>query len=235
MTNTSITTSGGELPLFAAGDPSAARGAVVVIQEAFGVTAHIERCCERLAEADFLAVAPALFHRTTTDSFAYDDFEHAMPNMAALSAEGIEADLAAVARHLDAVGFERSRRGIVGFCMGGLVAFVGATLGEFGAAVTFYGGGVTTGRFGYPPLVELADHVATPWLGLYGDLDKGIPPHDVELLRDAVASAPAPTEIVRYADADHGFNCEDRPGVFNPDAASDAWARMLAFFDQHLA
>src|ERR1019366_111140 len=107
MTNTSITTTSGELPLFVAGDPSAARGAVVVIQEAFGVTAHIERCCERLAEADFLAVAPALFHRTTTDSFAYDDFEHAMPHMAALDKAGIETDLRAVAGHLGTLGFDR--------------------------------------------------------------------------------------------------------------------------------
>lgn len=157
-----------------------------------------------------------------------------MPQMAALGTEGIEADLAAVVTHLDSLGFARSRRGIVGFCMGGLVAFAAATLGEFAAAVTFYGGGVTTGRFGYPPLVELSDVIDTPWLGCYGDLDKGIPPEDVEQLRRAVARAAAPTEIVRYADADHGFNCEDRPSVYNADAAADAWARTLRFFDEHL-
>jgi carboxymethylenebutenolidase len=231
---TSIATNIGDMPLYTAGDPAHSRAAVVVIQEAFGVTAHIERCCDRLADAGYFAVAPALFHRTTTDSFAYDDFEHAMPHMGALGKEGIEADLAAVAAHLGTLGFERPRRGIVGFCMGGLVAFVAATLGEFGAAVTFYGGGVTTGRFGYPPLVEIADRVNTPWLGCYGDLDKGIPPEDVEQLRRAVVGAAALTEVVRYPDADHGFNCEDRPAVYNPDAAKDAWARMLAFFEADL-
>ncbi len=230
----SIATADGEMPLYTAGDPGTARAAVVVIQEAFGVTAHIERCCDRLAAERYVAVAPSLFHRTTTDHFAYDDFEHVMPHMGALSAKGIEADLGAVARHLESLGFERPRRGIVGFCMGGLVAFVAATLGEFGAAVTFYGGGITTGRFGYPPLVEIADRLVTPWLGCYGDLDKGIPPEDVERLRGAVAVVPTPSEIVRYAEADHGFNCEDRPAVYNPDAASDAWTRMLAFFDTHL-
>lgn len=118
--------------------------------------------------------------------------------------------------------------------MGGLVAFVAATLGEFGAAVTFYGGGISTGRFGYPPLVEIASDVNTPWLGCYGDLDKGIPPKDVEQLRGAVADVAVRTEIVRYELADHGFNCEDRPSVFNPEAARDAWARTLAFFGAHL-
>jgi carboxymethylenebutenolidase len=221
------------MPFYAAGQTTA-RAAVVVIQEAFGVTAHIERCCDRLADAGYYAVAPALFHRTSTDSFTYDDFEHAMPHMAALDKAGIETDLRAVVGHLETLGFERDRRGIVGFCMGGLVAFVAATLGEFGAAVTFYGGGVTTGRFGYPPLVEIADQIDTPWLGCYGDLDKGIPPEDVEQLRRAVLGAAALTEVVRYPDADHGFNCEDRPAVYNPDAASDAWAKMLAFFEASL-
>jgi carboxymethylenebutenolidase len=230
----SIRTADGDMPLYTAGDPATARGAVVVIQEAFGVTDHIKRCCDRLAEAGFFALAPAMFHRTTLESFAYDDFEHVMPHMGALNKEGIEGDLAAVVQHLGELRFERSSRGIVGFCMGGLVAFAAATMGEFGAAVTFYGGGVTTGRFGYPPLVEIADRVDTPWLGCYGDLDKGIPPEDVEQLRGALVGATVPIEIVRYADADHGFNCEDRPAVYNADAASDAWSRMLAFFEAHL-
>jgi carboxymethylenebutenolidase len=231
---TTIPTIDGDMPLYSAGDASTARAAVVVIQEAFGVTPHIERCCDRLAEDGYFAVAPAMFHRTTTDSFAYDDFEHVGPHMGALDKAGVEIDLRAVVAHLEALGFERARRGIVGFCMGGLVAFVAATLGEFGAAVTFYGGGVTTGRFGYPPLVEIADKIDTPWLGLYGDLDKGIPPEDVEQLRVAAAGAPVLTEVVRYADADHGFNCEDRPAVYNPTAAADAWAGTLEFFGASL-
>ena len=71
---TPIPTDDGEMPFYAAGQTTA-RAAVVVIQEAFGVTAHIERCCDRLADAGYYAVAPALFHRTSTDSFTYDDFE----------------------------------------------------------------------------------------------------------------------------------------------------------------
>jgi carboxymethylenebutenolidase len=100
--------------------------------------------------------------------------------------------------------------------------------------VTFYGGGVLEGRFGLRSLVELAPELQTPWLGLYGDLDRGILPEQVEKLRRAAGEASVPTEIVRYADADHGFNCNDRPAVFNPTAASDAWRRTLEWFDVHL-
>src|SRR5271170_2017803 len=102
---TTIPTPDGDLPVYVAGSPHDARAAVVVIQEAFGVTAHIERCADRLASDGFFAIAPSLFHRTTTESFAYDDFEHVMPHMGALTKEGIEVDLAAVTAHLADAGF----------------------------------------------------------------------------------------------------------------------------------
>ena len=114
------------------------------------------------------------------------------------------------------------------------MTFYAATLRPLGAAVTFYGGGVAEGRFGLPSLVEQAPKLQTPWLGLYGDLDKGIPSVEVEQLREAAAAVTVPTEIVRYPAADHGFNCNDRPAVFNPTAAADAWGRMLDWFDRYL-
>jgi carboxymethylenebutenolidase len=102
-----------------------------------------------------------------------------------------------------------------------------------GAAVTFYGGGVSQGRFGFPPLVELAPRLRAPWLGLYGDQDQGIPVADVEALRAATATSAPPTEVVRYPDAAHGFNCDQRAS-FHAASADDAWARMLAWFDRYL-
>ena len=94
--------------------------------------------------------------------------------------------------------------------MGGSVTLVAAADHELGAAVTFYGGGVSQGRFGFDPLVEVAPRLQTPWLGLFGDLDQGIPIDDVEALRAAAATAPVSTEVVRYAEAGHGFNCDQR-------------------------
>ena len=80
--------------------------------------------------------------------------------------------------------------------------------------------------------MELAPRLHTPWLGLYGDLDQGIPTTTWSAARGG--HQPVATEIVRYADAQHGFNCDDRAAVFNPTAAADGWARTLAWFDQHV-
>ena len=86
-----------------------------------------------------------------------------------------------------------------------------------------------------PSHLELAPSLETPWLGLYGDLDQGIPVDDVEALRAAAAEAEVPTEIVRYADANHGFHCDGRPEVFHAAAAEDAWRRTLEWFDRYTA
>jgi carboxymethylenebutenolidase len=236
MTDEEITiaTGDGAMPAHEASPGPGAKGAVVVVQEAFGVTTHIEDVTRRLSEAGWHAVAPAFFHRQGAPVLAYDDFEHVMPLMGALTADGIDMDLAATFDHLEAEGFAHERTGVVGFCMGGSVTFYAATMRPLGAAVTFYGGGVTEGRFGFAPLTELASKLQTPWLGIFGDQDQGIPVEDVEELRLAAASAGVPTEIVRFADADHGFNCDDRPSVFNQSAADDAWAHTLAWFDRFI-
>jgi carboxymethylenebutenolidase len=235
-TNAEITieTTDGPMPAYEASPDGAPRGGIVVIQEAFGVTSHIQDIARRLADAGWYAVAPALFHRQGSPALAYDDFDSVMPLMGQLSAEGLTADVTASFEHLESRDFAPSQIGVVGFCMGGSVTFYAATLRAVGAAVTFYGGGVLEGRFGLPSLIDQAPKLQTPWLGLYGDLDQGIPSEQVEQLRTAVKAAPVPTEIVRYPDADHGFNCNDRPAVFNPEAAADGWKRTLAWFDAHL-
>jgi carboxymethylenebutenolidase len=230
-----LATPDGPMPAYATSPDDGARGGIVVVQEAFGVTTHIERIADRLAEAGWLAIAPAFFHRQGAPVLAYDDLESVMPVMSQLTAEGITADLGAAFDYLGDAGFSAAQTGVVGFCMGGSVAFQAAALQALGAAVTFYGGGLTEGRFGFPALVELAPKLQTPWLGLYGDLDQGIAAGDVEQLRQAAAGADVATEIVRYADAEHGFNCDDRPAVFNQQAAADAWGRTLAWFDRHLS
>jgi carboxymethylenebutenolidase len=228
-----IDTTDGPMPAFEA-SPEEPKGGIVVVQEAFGVTEHIEDIARRLADAGWYAVAPAFFHRQASPVLAYDDFASVMPVMKELNADGITVDLTSAFAHLEAAGFPAARTGIVGFCMGGSVTFYAATLRKLGAAVTFYGGGVAEGRFGLPSLVEQAPKLQTPWLGLYGDLDQGIPSAEVEQLREAAAGVKVPTEIVRYPDADHGFNCNDRPAVFNPTAAADAWGRALDWFDLYL-
>jgi carboxymethylenebutenolidase len=222
-----------ETPLSVQAPANDRRGGVLVIQEAFGVNEHIEDVCRRLADAGWLAVAPHLFHRTGDPKLGYDDFTQVAPHMQALTPETIGEDLAAAFDHFANAGVGLSHTGVVGFCMGGTLALYTATQREVGAAVTFYGGGVAAGRFGLPSLIELAPKLKAPWLGLYGDLDKGIPVEDVEQLRVAAAASGQETELVRYPDAEHGFNCDVRSSYHAPSAA-DAWQRMLAWFDDHL-
>jgi carboxymethylenebutenolidase len=89
------------------------------------------------------------------------------------------------------------------------------------------------GRFGLASGLESAAALRTPWLGLYGDLDQHIPIAEVEQVREVVASAAVPAEVVRYAHADHGFHCDERPS-FHAESSSDAWARTLAHLGAHL-
>jgi carboxymethylenebutenolidase len=234
MSEIQIETVDGPMGLHVAAPDTAPRGGVVVIQEAFGVTPHIQSVCDFLAAAGWLAVAPVLFHRVGSPVFSYDDIAGAMPAMQSLTREGIDADLDATIAHLEGRGFDAVHSGIVGFCMGGSVTLYAAATRALGAAVTFYGGGLAQGRFGFPPGLELGAEIRVPWLGLYGDQDQSIPVDDVERLRAIAAARPVPTEVVRYAEGFHGFNCDDRPSVFNADIAVDARSRMLAWFDEHL-
>lgn len=118
--------------------------------------------------------------------------------------------------------------------MGGTVALYAGAMRALGAAVSFYGGGVTESRWeGVGPLVELAPGLRTPWLGLYGDEDKGIPVEQVEALRAAAALAPVPTRIERFA-AGHAFFNDARPASYSKEAADAAWPMVLSWLRMNL-
>ena len=211
------------------------KGAVIVIMEAFGVNEHIEDVTRRAADAGYHAVAPDLFHRSGGGTAPYDDFGKVMELFGGITDDGLLVDVDASIAHLRSAGFGDDRIGIVGFCFGGRVAFLVAARRALGAAVTFYGGGiVTAGRMPFPALFDEAKSLKTPWLGIFGDRDAGIPVEDVEKLRAELdRTNPVPHEILRY-DADHGFHCDHRPAVYDETAAKDAWRRALDWFDRHL-
>ena len=238
MTQSSVltlSTPDGPMDLYEARPDSEPRAAIVVIQEAFGVNEHIRDVTRRFAAAGYHAVAPSIFHRAGGGTAPYDDFSKVMPLYEGLSDEALLVDVDAAVAHLSAVGFAPRQIGVVGFCFGGRVSFLVALRRSLGAAVGFYGGGIVTARRGaFPALVEDASELKTPWLGLFGDKDGGIPVEDVEKLRTALESAPeVQSEIVRYADAEHGFHCDERAS-YNEAAAKDGWARILDWFAQQL-
>ncbi|MBV6760831.1 dienelactone hydrolase family protein [Rhodococcus opacus] len=221
-------------PLTVIAPEGPARGGVVVIQEAFGVTDHIVDVCRRFASAGYHAVAPHLFHRNGDPVLAYDDMKSAMSLIGELTAEHIDEDVDGAVAALSAASIEPRNTAIVGFCMGGTVAFHTATRLDLGAAASFYGGGIAKARFGYPTQLDAAGRLRTPWLGLFGDRDKGIPAEEVEELRTTLTHVSVATEIVRYPEAEHGFHCDDRPAVYNEAAARDGWARTLQWFGTHV-
>ncbi len=227
-------TADGHMDLFIAKPDDGAKGGIVVVQEAFGLTPHIQDVCRRVAAAGYYAVSPALYHRADEQVFEYENIKGALPAMQTLSRESIDMDLDVAFAHLASHGFSGKKVGLVGFCMGGSVALYVASTRHIGASVTYYGGGLTQARFGFDTGLEMGEHIKAPWLGLYGDLDQSIPFDDVEKLRAIASKCPVPTEVVRYAEGQHGFNCDDRPAVFNKAIADDAWTRTLNWFSTHL-
>lgn len=231
-----VETSAGPMRCYEAVPDGEPLGAVVVIQEAFGVNPHIEDVTRRFAEAGYHAVAPDMFHRTGPGAVVdYGDFGPVIEHFIGIgNDDAILADVDAALGYVRSLGFADRQIGIVGFCFGGRVTFLVASQRALGAAAGFYGGGIVTARFPqFPALIDRAAGLETPWLGLFGDRDESIPVEDVEALRKALTGAPVAAEVVRYADAEHGFNCDARPS-YNAEAAADAWSRTLSWFARHL-
>ncbi|MGH9102257.1 MAG: dienelactone hydrolase family protein [Acidimicrobiales bacterium] len=228
-----LETSDGPMACYEAAPEGEASAAVVVIQEAFGVTDHIEDVARRFAARGYFALAPHIFHRTGGPRLPYDDFSKTAPHMQALTDEGQLEDVDAALAYLRP-RFHDAHIGVVGFCMGGRTSFLAATNRTLGAAVGFYGGGIVTARTpNMPSLVQKVAALRTPWLGLFGDQDQSIPVEDVETLRKALKDAPVETEVVRYPDAGHGFHCDARPS-YHEDSAKDGWRRTLDWLSRHL-
>jgi carboxymethylenebutenolidase len=230
-----VETRDGEMPVYVVHPDERPSRAVIVIQEAFGVNNHIQDVTRRAASAGYLGVAPHVFHRSGGGVVKYGNMEGVMKHFQALSDKGFLEDVDATLGLIHGEGITDDSTGIVGFCVGGRLTFVAGVERALGAAVSFYGGGIVKGRSdNMPSLLPKVGEMKTPWLGLFADQDKGISVDDVEELRSALKASPTETEIVRYAEAQHGFHCDARPEVYNADAAADAWKRTLAWFDEHL-
>ena len=211
-------------PAYVAEPAGKPKGAIVVVQEIFGVNAHIRAVADGYAAQGYLAVAPATFHRvqpgvelgyTEADmktGFGYKTAVEALP------APGVLQDLQAAVDYAARAG----KVGIVGYCWGGLLTWRAAEkLTGLAAAVPYYGGGMTAGD-------EPARKPRVPVLAHFGDQDHWIPLDSV----DAFKAAQPGVEVHVYA-ANHGFNCDHR-AAYNQPAAALALQRTLAFFARHV-
>ena len=199
-------------------DPvGAPRGGIVVVQEIYGVNAHIRGVVEGYAQAGYVAVAPAMFdHVEAGVEFDYDD-DGAQRGRALAAEVGFDRAVAAVASAAEAIG-SVGKVGVVGFCWGGTVAFLSDTrLGL--PAVVYYGG---------RSVPFLGEHARAPLMFHFGEHDPIIP---AEARAKHVAAQPQATFHVYPAG--HGFNCDLRAD-YEPASAARAHERTLAFFAQHL-
>jgi carboxymethylenebutenolidase len=200
--------------------PGPSKGAVLVIQEIFGVNAHIRSVADRLADAGFVALAPALFdpveHGIELD---YSD-AGVQRGRALVTALGVPRAMDLLNAAAEKLQMEGLRVGAVGFCWGGTLAFLCATRLSL-PAVAYYG------ARSVPFLDETA---AAPLMFHFGDTDPSIPPEDVAKHQ---ASQPQ-AQIHVYPGAGHAFNRDVDAKVFNADAASTAWGRTLEFLETQL-
>ncbi|HTK28606.1 MAG TPA: dienelactone hydrolase family protein [Vicinamibacterales bacterium] len=204
--------------------PATGRGpGVVVIQEYWGLVPQIERTADRFAAEGFVALAPDLYHGTTTRSP-----DQAGKLMMALRIDDAARDLAGAIDCLAAQpGVAPKRVGTVGFCMGGALSLYAAAKNpEVGACVVFYGG--------HPNVKPDLPALAAPVLGIYGGRDTFVTPAVVAELDAELTRLGKRHEFHTYPDAVHAFFNEARPEVHDPAASADAWARTIAFLHREL-
>lgn len=197
---------------------------VVVLQEWWGLVPHIKDVADRFAAEGYTALAPDLFKGTTTTSP-----DEAGRLLMALNIEQTAGDLQTAIDYLLSQETVTSEKvGVVGFCMGGQLALLAATVSpSIGATVDFYGI--------HPNVKPDFSKLSSPVLGLFGGKDTSVPPEAVQHLVGAVQQAGGSIETHTYPDADHAFFNNTRSEVYKPDAASDAWSRTLGFLQQNLA
>ncbi|HZZ62977.1 MAG TPA: dienelactone hydrolase family protein [Roseiarcus sp.] len=195
-------------------------GGIVVIQEIFGVNAHIRAVTDRFAVDGYLAVAPAVFEHVEPGFDVGYDAESRTRGMAIagkMDREQAQRDVAAAIQ----VARQGGKVGIVGYCMGGTVAWAAANRRpNLSAAVCYYGGGILALKDAKPTI---------PAMLHFGEKDEHIPVAGVRELAALYRDIP-----VHIYPAGHGFNCDQRESYDAPSAAL-AWTRTLEFFGKHLA
>lgn len=213
---------------------AAARG-LLVMQEAFGVNAHIRDITDRFAREGFFAVAPELFHRTGAGfEGRYDDFPSAMVHLKELRDPLMEADFRAAYDWLRANGVAAgSPIAAVGFCMGGRAAVLAAITLPLECAVSFYGGGIAPNPMN-PGLLNRVKDLKAPVLLFWGGRDQHITPDQRGAVAGALKTAGKSYVNVEFSEGDHGFFCDARAS-YNPVAAAQAWPLTLAFLKTYTA
>ncbi|MEX8520111.1 MAG: dienelactone hydrolase family protein [Leptothrix sp. (in: b-proteobacteria)] len=210
--------------------PPSGRGpGLLLLQEIFGVNAHVRAVADQYALAGFTVLAPDLFWREGQRielDYVGTDRERAMVLMRTISRAQAVTDMQASLAALRALPACSSRVGAIGYCMGGRLAYTAAALCGVDAAVAYYGGGIANH-------LELAGLINCPVQFHHAETDASIPPEAVQAVQAAMAQSPgsATAEFHLYPGAQHGFNCWAR-AAYHPASAALAHGRSLTFLAQ---
>jgi len=205
--------------------------AILVIQNQDGVREFTQEMTRRVAEAGYVGIAPQLYHREGEP----DTPERTASIKDCRRDVNVLNDMNATINFLKGcANVEISRLGIVGFCMGGRIAVLGAAATtSFKAAVDFYGGGCYQQWGDRPTPASMAANISCPIQGHFGELDKNPPPDEMRKLDVELTRLGKTHEFFFYPDSPHGFNRSGGKG-YKPDHDATSWARSLEFFAKHL-
>ncbi|NJM76908.1 MAG: dienelactone hydrolase family protein [Acaryochloridaceae cyanobacterium RU_4_10] len=211
--------------------------AIIVFQEIFGVNAHIRDVTEQIAKEGYVAIAPAIFQRQAPGfetGYTPEDVALGRTYKVQTKAAELIGDTQATLNYLQLLSnVNPDAIGTIGFCFGGHVAYLAATLPEVKATASFYGAGIATlTPGGGPPTITLTDKIQGTVYAFFGDRDASIPATEVKQIADALTANRIPHQIFHYP-ADHGFFC-DRRGSYHPESAADAWTQVLRLFRETL-
>ncbi len=220
-THISLTASDGfKLGAYRADPQGKPKGGLVVIQEIFGVNHHIRNVCDRFAAKGYVAVAPAVFDRYKPNfecGYSPAEIEEARKIIPQIDWGAMMRDTAAAIGAVKSVG----KLGVVGFCMGGTVAFLAAAKFDgLAAAVGYYGGQIAKNADEKPKV---------PTLLHFGELDQSIPMTDVDIIRKKRPDC----QIYTYPAAGHGFSCDERASYHEP-GHKVAMERTLAWLAKYV-
>ena len=232
-----VRSAGFDLPIYLARPAKAGKyPVVIVIPEIWGMHEYIKDVVRRFAKRGFLAITFEPYARTG-GVLKIEDREALMKVVNAVPDAQVMGDLDAIVAHAKKLPEAQADRiGVTGFCRGGLYTLLFAAQSpDVKAAVPWYGQikpAKTAGIRTVGPL-DLTAQIKAPVLGLYGEADQGIPVADVKEMETALKAAGRTAEFVLYPDAPHAFHADYRPS-YRENAAKDAWARCLAFFNTYL-
>lgn len=211
---------------------------VVVIQEVFGVNDHIKDVTNRIAQEGYIAIAPAIYQRQAPGfavGYSAEELEEGRKYKEQTKASELLNDIQTAINHLKSLPQCQGKGfGCIGFCFGGHVAYLAATLPDIQATASFYGAGIATQTpgGGEPTITRTKDIQGTIY-AFFGTEDPLIPLEQVDQIEAELKKQNIPHRIFRYDGADHGFFCDQRAS-YQPSAAQDAWERVKGLFQEIL-